>query len=79
MGEIEKADYGAHNIKYTGRTHIIRGKRFYEIDLLRKDVNKGKDLGNAFLELIEDILREAENMLQKNMICLESVKDGFQK
>ncbi|MFA4843964.1 MAG: hypothetical protein WC632_03320 [Candidatus Margulisiibacteriota bacterium] len=66
INEIEKSDYGTHNIRYTGRKHFIGGRYFYEIDLLRKNVDKGKYLGNAFLELVDDILREAENLLREN-------------
>ncbi|MBU4480557.1 hypothetical protein KKG48_03920 [Patescibacteria group bacterium] len=66
LSEIEKSNYGTNGIRYTGRSHKINGKEFYEIDLLRKNLNLAKDLGNPFIELVEEILREAENLLREN-------------
>jgi len=64
ISEIEKSDYGTDGIRYTGRSHRISEQEFYEIDLLRKDADRAKDIGNPFIELIEEILREAENLLR---------------
>lgn len=66
LSEIEKSDYGTNGIWYTGRSHKINGKEFYEIDLLRKNVDRAEDLGNPFIEFVEEVLREAENMLREN-------------
>ena len=66
MSEIEKSNYGTAGIRYMGRSHEIDGKEFYEIDLLRKNVDRAKYIGNAFTELVEEILREAENLLREN-------------
>lgn len=66
LSEIEKSDYGTNGIRYTGRSHKINGKEFYEIDLLRKNLDLAEDLGNPFIELIKEILREAENLLREN-------------
>jgi len=64
LSEIEKSSYGTNGIRYTGYSHRIDGQEFYEIDLLRKDVDHAKYIGNPFLELVEEILREAENLLR---------------
>ena len=66
LNEIKKSDYGTDGIRYTGRTHAIRAKKFYEIDLLRENLDLTEDLGNPFIELVEEILREAENLLREN-------------
>jgi len=65
-GEIKKHKYGTHGIRYTGRTHKIANKTCYEIDLLRKDANRAKDLGNVFFEIVFEVLRDAENRLRSN-------------
>ena len=64
IDEIEKSDYGTDGIRYTGRSHRISGQEFYEIDLLRKDVDRAAYIGNPFIELVEEVLREAENLLR---------------
>jgi len=64
ISEIEKSDYGSDDIRYTGRSHRISEQEFYEIDLLRKDADRAKYVGNPFMELVEEILREAENLLR---------------
>jgi len=66
LNEIKKSDYGTNGIRYTGRSHKINGKNFFEIDLIRKNLDLAKEFGNPFIELIEEILREAENLLRKN-------------
>jgi len=64
--EIDKSGYGTDGIRYTGRNFNKFGKEFYEIDLIRYNQNLSKDLGNPFIELVEEILREAENLLREN-------------
>jgi len=64
IDEIEKSGYGTDGIRYTSRIHRISGREFYEIDLLRKDADRAKYVGNSFIELVEEILREAENLLR---------------
>ena len=64
IDEIEKSDYGTDGIQYTGRVHRISGQEFYEIDLLRKNVDRAAYIGNPFIELVEEVLREAENILR---------------
>ena len=66
FNEIKKSDYGTNGILYTGRSHKINGKEYYEINLLRKNMDLSKDVGNPFIELVEEILREAENLLREN-------------
>lgn len=73
MSEIKKSDYGTNGMRYTGRSHTINGGKFYEVDLIRNNIN-GKDFcidwakehENPFIELVEEILREAENLLREN-------------
>jgi len=64
MDTIEKADYGTNGIRYTGRSHTIGEQEFYEIDLIRRNVDRPVDIGNPFIELVEEVLREAENILR---------------
>ncbi len=62
--EIKKSDYGTNGIRYTGHTHRIHGQEFYEIDLLKKNVDRAAYIGNPFIQLVEEVLREAENILR---------------
>jgi hypothetical protein len=64
--EIKKSDYGTNGIQYTGRSHKINEKEYYEINILRKNMDSSKVIGNPFTELVEEILREAENLLREN-------------
>jgi hypothetical protein len=63
--EIKKNEYGTSGIRYTGRRHSINGKLFYEIDLIRYK-EKPVVTMNPLIELIDGILREAENTLRVN-------------
>jgi len=63
--DIESFKCGVGNIRYTGRSHDIAGVKFYEVDLLRKDMDRIEHLGNPFLEVVDEILREAENVLRE--------------
>lgn len=49
-------------IQYTGRNHKIESKEFFEINLYGRIK---KVIDNPFLELVEEILREGENMLRE--------------
>lgn len=62
MSEVKKSNYGLAQLRYTGREHRIEGKRLYEVDLIRH--LRADDLGNPFLDAIQDVLRESENMLR---------------
>ncbi|MFQ5685193.1 MAG: hypothetical protein ACE5GV_00895 [Candidatus Scalindua sp.] len=64
LEKVKKDTYGASAIQYTGRNHKIKNKEFYEINFLI-DYRKKKVIGNPFLELVEEILREGENMLRE--------------
>lgn len=61
--DISKANYATQGVEYTGRTHTINGQSFYEVDLIRH-IDGGEEIENPFLELVEEILREAENILR---------------
>jgi hypothetical protein len=54
----------ADGIQYTGRKHKIQHKEFFEINILNSTRVK-EVTGNPFLELVEEILREGENMLRE--------------
>jgi hypothetical protein len=73
MAEINKTGYGTNGIRYTGRSHKINKKIFYEIDLIRNNISGNnfcidgaEECENIFIELVEEILREAENLLREN-------------
>jgi len=66
LSEIEKSNFGTNGIRHTGRSHKINGKKFYEIDLLRDNPDLAEEIGNPFIELVDEILREAENLLREN-------------
>ena len=73
MAEIKKSDYGTKGIRYTGRSHKINGKIFYETDLIRNNmsgnnfcIDGAEERENIFIELVEEIQREAENLLRGN-------------
>ncbi|MDI6809895.1 MAG: hypothetical protein QME66_13155 [Candidatus Eisenbacteria bacterium] len=64
LADVSKTSCGTRGIEYTGRTHRIGDQDFYEINLIR-DRDAGEEVGNPFLELVEEILREAENILRE--------------
>jgi hypothetical protein len=65
LAELEKATYGTGGIRFTGRTHIIESKTFYEIDLIRRKPVVSSEVENPFIELVEEVFREAENLLRE--------------
>lgn len=65
INQVEKRNYGVEGIEYTGRTHEIERKTFYEINLLREDFYRKSDAGNIFLDTADEIFREAENILRE--------------
>lgn len=65
LHEIAKDTIGASAMEFTGRSHRIDDQIFYEINLLR-DNRKRQIIGNEFLDVIDDIMREAENILREN-------------
>jgi hypothetical protein len=64
--EIRRETYGTDDIRYTGRTHVVEGETFYEIDVKWYDYDSGEETENPLTELVEEILREAENLLREN-------------
>lgn len=62
--EIEKGTYSTQGVRYTGRTHEIEGQLYYEINLIRFNADKAGVIGNPFIEAVEEILREAEDLLR---------------
>ena len=62
---ILKMDYATSGIEYTGRTHQIGNQIFFEINLVRNNLEEGREVGNPFLDLVEEILKEAENRLRE--------------
>jgi hypothetical protein len=65
LAELEKSTYGTGGIRFTGRTHVVENKTFYEIDLVRRQPVISSDIENPFVELVEELLREAENLLRE--------------
>ena len=65
LSELEKATYGTEDIRFTGRTHTVEGKTLYEIDLIRRQPILGDAVENPFVELVQELLREAENILRE--------------
>ncbi len=65
FSELEKHSYGTGGIRFTGRTHVVESKTFYEIDLIRRQPIFGDEVENPFIELVEELLREAENILRE--------------
>jgi hypothetical protein len=63
ISEIDKSSYGLAQLRYTGREHEIDGTRLYEVDLVRH--LRGEDLGNPFLDAIQEVLHEGENKLRE--------------
>lgn len=66
LQEITAEDIITIQIEYTGREHIIEGKEFYEVNSMRRNPGKAVILENPFLEAIEEIFREAENILREH-------------
>lgn len=65
LAEIEKSRFGTKGVRFTGRQHKIEGTTFYEIDLVRWRLIVSSDVENPFIELVEEVLREAENLLRE--------------
>jgi hypothetical protein len=65
LQDVYVSNYGVSAIKYTGRTHAIGDTLFYEIDLLRKAPWLIKRSTPPLSEIVDDILREAENLLRE--------------
>jgi len=64
LDELQKSKYTASNVKFTGLTHFINGQIFYEINLIR-NIDGGREIENPFTEIVDEVLREAENLLRK--------------
>jgi len=65
LQEIKRDDIGTSQVEYTNRQHIIEGEDFYEVNLIRRNPDKSVILENPFLEALDEILREAENLLRE--------------
>ncbi len=65
LNEIEKSSFGTNGVRFTGRQHTIDGQRFYEIDLIRHRTVASSESENPFTELIDEVLRESENLLRE--------------
>ncbi|MDP8202564.1 MAG: hypothetical protein P9M11_10555 [Candidatus Tenebribacter burtonii] len=67
IDEIEEIDCSGKNIEYTGQTHIIEGITFYEIRSISEYRKNDKCAGNPCLDLVDELLREAENILREKL------------
>ena len=67
MEEICLSDCGGlvGGVRYTGRTHCIQRRGFYEVDLLIRLPTSGEDRPSSLQEAASEILREAENILRE--------------
>lgn len=65
LSELERATYGTRGIRFTGRIHTVEGKTLYEVDLIRRQPIFGDAVENPLVELVEELLREAENILRE--------------
>jgi hypothetical protein len=65
LQDIARSNYSISGIRYTGRTHQIGDKEFYEIDLLRKAPWSTEKSLPSLEEFADDALREAENLLRE--------------
>ena len=65
LSELEKSGYGTGGVLFTGRTHVVENNTFYEIDLVRRQPILSSEVENPFVELVEEVLREAENLLRE--------------
>jgi hypothetical protein len=63
LSEVVKCSYGVDHVRYTGRRHRIEGVEFHEADLVRNV--RGEYAGNPFLDAIQSVLRDGENMLRE--------------
>ena len=64
LADVVHEDCAAPEIKYAGRCHTIDHQTFFELDIIRRNPDKQKDLGNPFLDLVDEILRDAEDELR---------------
>ena len=53
-------------LDYSGNVHVIKGTKYYEIITRTIEDWEFQYSENPFLELIQEILREAENLLREN-------------
>lgn len=67
IDEIEEIVCSGKNIEYTGQTHIIEGITFYEIRSISEYWKNDKSAGNPCLDLVDELLREAENILREKL------------
>ena len=49
LSELEKHSYGTEGIRFTGRTHVVDSKTFYEIDLIRRQPIFGDEVKSAYI------------------------------
>lgn len=64
--QIKLSPVAGNGLFYTGETHQVGSAIYYQINILRKDIDKEKKIGNTFLELVGEIFRDAENVLREN-------------
>ena len=73
--DLERHDLGTSDIRYTGNSHQIEGNNFYEIELIRRNIDS-KNYENPFENILNELLREAENLLRKRH-GLPSIGEGW--
>lgn len=65
MDDVKTATYAVNRVRFTGRTHQIYCKSFYEVDLLRKASEDIGDIPDSLEDLVAELLVEAENLLRE--------------
>ncbi len=63
--EIRRKQETARRIKYTGHTRQVEEETFYEIAIAWYEETPADEIENPFVDLVTEILREAENMLRE--------------
>lgn len=65
--QVVLSPVAGEGVMYTGATHKIGPTKYFEINVIRNDPDKAKKIGNVFLELCEEILRDTENELRVSL------------
>lgn len=71
LGQVKHHLYGngmfgkITDLKFTGRRHVIETKKFHEVDLVGTSEREEYSADNEFTELIDNMLREGENLLRE--------------
>ena len=65
MNDVKPVTNAGNGVRFTGRTHPINGKVFYEVDLLQRASEDTGDNPGSLEDLVDELLVEAENLLRE--------------